>query len=145
MFGNKSKRSGEVSVDALIGSQVEIRGDVVFSGGLYVDGRIIGKVMAADGSEAMLTLAEHGHIEGEIRAAVVVISGRMDGDVHATERVELTPSARVNGNIHYQVVEMNAGAQLNGRLVHTATMAALPAPDDKPADRKSKKAEAAEA
>lgn len=145
MFKNKSKSSGELSVDALIGSQVEIRGDVVFSGGLYVDGRIIGKVVAAEGSEAMLTLAEHGHIEGEIRAAVVVLSGRMDGDVHATERVELTPSARVNGNVHYQVVEMNAGAQLNGRLVHTATMAALPAPDDKAADRKSKKAEAAEA
>ena len=145
MFKSKSKSSGELSVDALIGSQVEIRGDVVFSGGLYVDGRIIGKVVAAEGSEAMLTLAEHGHIEGEIRAAVVVLSGRMDGDVHATERVELTPSARVNGNVHYQVVEMNAGAQLNGRLVHTATMAALPAPDDKAADRKSKKAEAAEA
>ncbi|WP_449467898.1 bactofilin family protein [Stenotrophomonas humi] len=145
MFKSKSKSSSELSVDALIGSQVEIRGDVVFSGGLYVDGRIIGKVVAAEGSEAMLTLAEHGHIEGEIRAAVVVLSGRMDGDVHATERVELTPSARVNGNVHYQVVEMNAGAQLNGRLVHTATMAALPAPDDKAADRKSKKAEAAEA
>ncbi|WP_269792779.1 polymer-forming cytoskeletal protein [Stenotrophomonas sp. Iso1] len=145
MFKSKSKSSGELSVDALIGSQVEIRGDVVFSGGLYVDGRIIGKVVAAEGSEAMLTLAEHGYIEGEIRAAVVVLSGRMDGDVHATERVELTPSARVNGNVHYQVVEMNAGAQLNGRLVHTATMAALPAPDDKAADRKSKKAEAAEA
>lgn len=145
MFKSKSKSSGELSVDALIGSQVEIRGDVVFSGGLYVDGRIIGKVVAAEGSQAMLTLAEHGHIEGEIRAAVVVLSGRMDGDVHATERVELTPSARVNGNVHYQVVEMNAGAQLNGRLVHTATMAALPAPDDKAADRKSKKAEAAEA
>ncbi|KRG66510.1 cell shape determination protein CcmA [Stenotrophomonas humi] len=145
MFKSKSKSSGELSVDALIGSQVEIRGDVVFSGGLYVEGRILGKVVAAEGSEAMLTLAEQGHIEGEIRAAVVVLSGRMDGDVHATERVELTPSARVNGNVHYQVVEMNAGAQLNGRLVHTATMAALPAPDDKATDRKSRKAEAAEA
>jgi cytoskeletal protein CcmA (bactofilin family) len=69
-------------------------------------------------------------IEGEIRAQVVVISGRLDGDVHATEKVELTPSARVNGNVHYQVVEMNAGAQLNGRLIHaSAPMAALPAPE----------------
>ena len=46
------------------------------------------------------------------------------------EKVELTPSARVNGNVHYQVVEMNAGAQLNGRLIHaSAPMAALPAPE----------------
>ena len=147
MFGsNKSNRDGHLVVDALIGAQVVIRGDVEFSGGLYVEGTILGKVIAQDGaSNATLTVAEHGAIEGEIRAQVVVISGRLDGDVHATERVELTPSARVNGNVHYQVVEMNAGAQLNGRLVHTATMAALPAPDDKAADRKSKKAEAAEA
>lgn len=144
MFKSKSRQDNELSVDALIGSQVEIRGDVVFSGGLYVDGRIIGKVIAAEGSNAMLTLAEHGHIEGEIRASVVVISGRMDGDVHASERVELTPSARVNGNIHYTVVEMSAGAQLNGRLMHSAAVAALPAPEGKGSE-KSRKAEAAEA
>jgi cytoskeletal protein CcmA (bactofilin family) len=96
-----------------------------------VEGRIHGKVIAQEGaSAATLTLAEHGVIEGEIRAQVVVISGRLDGDVHATEKVELTPSARVNGNVHYQVVEMNAGAQLNGRLIHaSAPMQALPAPE----------------
>lgn len=132
MFGSsKSSRDGQLVVDALIGNQVVIRGDVEFSGGLYVEGRIHGKVIAQEGaSAATLTLAEHGVIEGEIRAQVVVISGRLDGDVHATEKVELTPSARVNGNVHYQVVEMNAGAQLNGRLIHaSAPMQALPAPE----------------
>ena len=132
MFGsNKSNRDGHLVVDALIGAQVVIRGDVEFSGGLYVEGTILGMVIAQDGaSNATLTVAEHGAIEGEIRAQVVVISGRMDGDVHASERVELTPSARVNGNIHYQVVEMAAGAQLNGRLIHaSAPMAALPPPE----------------
>ena len=132
MFGsNKSNRDGHLVVDALIGAQVVIRGDVEFSGGLYVEGRIHGKVIAQDAaSAANLTLAENGVVEGEIRAQVVVISGRMDGDVHASERVELTPSARVNGNVHYQVVEMSAGAQLNGRLIHASTpVAALPPPE----------------
>jgi len=132
MFGNsKSSRDSQLVVDALIGNQVVIRGDVEFSGGLYVEGRIHGKVIAQEGaSGATLTLAEHGVIEGEIRAHVVVISGRLDGDVHATEKVELSPSARVNGN--YQVVEMNAGAQLNGRLIHASSpVAALPAPEGK--------------
>ncbi len=127
---SKSNRDGQLVVDALIGSQVVIRGDVEFSGGLYVEGHIHGKVVAAEGaSNAVLTLAENGVIEGEIRAQVVVISGRMEGDVHATEKVELAPSARVNGNVHYQVVEMNAGSQLNGRLIHaSAPLAALPPP-----------------
>ena len=128
MLGRKNNRDSHMVVDALIGPQVVIRGDVVFSGGLYVEGRIEGKVLAEEGAKAMLTLAEQGHIEGEVRAAVVVLSGRLDGDVHAGERVELTPTARVNGNVHYQVVEMSAGAQLNGRLLHSAAMAALPAP-----------------
>lgn len=133
MFGSsKSSRDGQLVVDALIGSQVVIRGDVEFSGGLYVEGRIHGKVVAQEGSSAAnITLAENGVVEGEIRAQVVVISGRMDGDVHATERVELTPSARVNGNVHYQVVEMAAGAQLNGRLIHASNpVAALPPPEN---------------
>ena len=50
----------------------------------------------------------------------------MVGDVFADERVELASKARVQGNIHYQVVEMSAGAQLTGRLIH----AALGASDD---------------
>jgi cytoskeletal protein CcmA (bactofilin family) len=118
MFGNKSSRGDQTVVDTLIGAQVVIRGDLVFSGGLYVEGRIHGKVIAADGEPAMVTLAEQGCIEGEIRAPVVIINGQLDGDVHAGERVELAPKARVTGNVHYQVVEMSAGAQLTGRLVH---------------------------
>ncbi|AUZ56005.1 polymer-forming cytoskeletal protein [Stenotrophomonas acidaminiphila] len=142
MFKNKSSRDSHLVVDALIGPQVVIRGDVVFSGGLYVEGRIEGRVIAEEGAKAVLTLAEQGHIDGEVRASVVVLSGRMDGDVHAGERIELTPTARVNGNVHYQVVEMGAGAQLNGRLVHATTMAALPSPE---AAALQAQAEAAEA
>ncbi|WP_045764207.1 bactofilin family protein [Xanthomonas albilineans] len=128
MFGNKSGRSGQTVVDTLIGAQVVIRGDLVFSGGLYVEGRILGKVMAEEGAPATLTLSEHGTIEGEVRAPVVVINGQLIGDVHATERVELAPKARVQGNVHYQVVEMNAGAQLTGRLIHAGSIAALAPP-----------------
>ncbi len=114
MFGNKNSRSsGQTVVDTLIGAQVVIRGDLVFSGGLYVEGRILGKVVAEDGAPATLTLSEHGSIEGEVRAPVVIINGQLIGDVHAAERVELASKARVQGNVHYQVVEMNAGAQLD--------------------------------
>jgi cytoskeletal protein CcmA (bactofilin family) len=117
MFKNKpAQHVGQI--DTLIGSQVVIRGDLHFSGGLYVEGRIIGKVIADDGQRAVLTLAEQGSIEGEVRAPVVVINGQLHGDVHAAERVELAAKARVRGNVHYHVVEMTAGAQVTGRLIH---------------------------
>jgi len=132
MFGNKTSRGDQTVVDTLIGAQVVIRGDLVFSGGLYIEGRIHGKVIAEEGAPAMVTLAEQGAIEGEVRAPVVIVNGQLDGDVHASERVELAPKARVHGNVHYQVVEMSAGAQLTGRLIHAgaAARAALPSPEE---------------
>nr|WP_298120413.1 polymer-forming cytoskeletal protein [uncultured Pseudoxanthomonas sp.] len=124
MFKTKPIRPDVGAIDTLIGPQVTIRGDVVFSGGLYVEGHIQGKVIAEAGERAVLTLAEQGSIEGEVQVPVVVINGRMTGDVHAFDRIELAAKARVQGNVHYKVVEMSAGAQLTGRLVHAD---ALPA------------------
>ncbi len=121
MFGSsKSNREGQLVVDALIGNQVVIRGDVEFSGGLYVEGRIHGKVIAAEGSVARPDGRRAWRDRGRDPCPGGGHQWRLDGDVHATEKVELTPSARVNGNVHYQVVEMNAGAQLNGRLIHAS-------------------------
>ena len=127
MFKNKpAQNAGQI--DTLIGPQVVMRGDLHFSGGLYIEGRIIGKVIAEEGQHAILTLAEQGSIEGEVRAPVVVINGQLHGDVHAADRVELAAKARVRGNVHYHVVEMTAGAQLTGRLIHAdaAEIAAWP-------------------
>jgi len=117
MFKSKPTQA-DGQVDTLIGSQVVLHGDLHFSGGLYVEGRIVGKVIAEDGQRATITLAEQGSIEGEVRAPVVIINGRLDGDVYASERVELAAKARVQGNVHYQVVEMLAGSVLTGRLIH---------------------------
>ena len=118
-----ASRDGQ-PVDTLVGPQVTLRGDLEFSGGLYVEGRIVGRVTAVEGERAVLMLAESGSIEGEVRAPVVMIDGRLEGDVHASERVELAAKARVLGNVHYRMVEMHAGAQVTGRLVHADATAA---------------------
>ena len=107
MFKNKPPLADGQSIDTLIGPQVTLHGDLVFSGGLYVEGRVHGRIVA-----------EQGRIEGEVQVPVVVINGELQGDVHASERVELAAKARVVGNVHYRVVEMRAGATLTGRLIH---------------------------
>lgn len=114
----KSARNGTNTVETLIGPRVVIRGDVQFSGGLYVEGKIIGKIIADEGSAAVLTISEQGMIDGEVHAPVVVIAGSLHGDIHAGERVELSPTAKVQGNVFYKVVEMAGGATLTGRLIH---------------------------
>lgn len=118
MFGNSRKGNRPpMSVDTLIGATTTIRGDVIFSGGLHVDGRIVGSVIAEPDSDALVMLSQKGVIEGEIRAPHVVINGQLKGDIVATERVELAAQARVDGNIFYKMLEMAAGAQVNGRIV----------------------------
>ena len=118
MLKNKSARLPDGHVSTLIGPQVVIRGDIQFSGGLHIEGRVIGKLVAEEGQDAVLTLAENGSIEGEIHSPVVVINGRVEGDIHCSERLELASRARVQGNAHYKVVEMAAGSTLTGRLLH---------------------------
>ncbi len=154
MFGNgdrKPARGNGHAVETLVGPHAVIRGDVGFSGGLYVEGVIHGKVLADDGSAAVLTIADDVAGVGEVRAPVVVINGRLDGDVHASERIELAAKARVNGNIHYKVVEMAAGAMITGRLIHAdAPLAQLTGPESPaeapaPAVRGKARAEAQDA
>ena len=132
MLKKKSSWHDGQAVDTLIGAQVVLHGDLQFSGGLVVEGRIHGGVFAAPGQPATLTLGEAGLIEGVVDVPVVIVNGRIEGDVRATERVELAPRARVSGNIHYKVVEMRAGAVLVGQLMHLAegeaAQAAAPVP-----------------
>jgi cytoskeletal protein CcmA (bactofilin family) len=122
MFGsdkNKPARSGGGGVETLIGPRVVIRGDVHFSGGLYIEGRIEGAVVADESDpQAHVTLAERGSIEGEVRAPHVVVNGQLHGDIHSSQRIELAANARVEGNVHYHTVEMQAGSMLTGRLIH---------------------------
>jgi len=119
MWGNKKKPRQTAQIDSLIGQNTEIHGDVIFSGGLHVDGKVKGNVVAA-GSEqdSVLTLSERGTIEGEVKVPNVVINGTVIGDVHALTHVELAAQARVHGNVYYSLIEMAMGAEVNGNLVH---------------------------
>jgi len=116
----KNKKGARHSYDTLISSQSSITGDIHFSGGLHIDGKIYGSVVAEPDSEAVVRISDHGLIEGEVRAPHVIINGRVDGDVFSSEHVELAANAVVNGTVHYKLIEMVMGAQVNGSLVHEA-------------------------
>ncbi|GAB4358234.1 MAG: hypothetical protein Kow006_26590 [Gammaproteobacteria bacterium] len=126
MWGSGKKKSRPARVNTLIGQQTEVRGDVHFSGGLHIDGRVLGNVLAEEDDHAMLTLSEEGEVEGEIRVPVVTINGTVKGDVYARERIELAPRARIHGNVYYNLIEMAMGAEVNGNLVHSVPGAEKP-------------------
>lgn len=120
MFNRKRHEHSHTSQDtSLIARGTVIRGDLRFSGALHLDGRIEGTVLG-DGEDAMLTLSEHGQVQGEIRVPHAVINGHVTGNVHVSARLELAPQARIDGDLRYHTLEMAAGAQVNGRISRQA-------------------------
>jgi len=115
MFGQKKRHP--TRVDSVIGQQTQIVGDITFAGGLHIDGAVRGNVFAKADEKATLTVSERGAIEGEVKVPYVILNGIVKGDVHASDRVELAANARVEGDVHYRMIEMAMGAEVNGKLV----------------------------
>lgn len=117
MWGKKANKAKSARIGTWIGEESELAGDIRFSGGLHVEGRVTGNVIA-EGADALLMVSEKGRIEGEVRVPNIILNGTVTGDVHADEHIELGSSARVTGNVFYHLIEMAMGAEVNGNLVH---------------------------
>jgi cytoskeletal protein CcmA (bactofilin family) len=116
MLSSKNKNPGHY--DTLVSGKSEIVGDVHFSGGLHIDGKIKGNIIADDQSSAVVRISETGIVEGEIRAPNVIINGQVIGNVHSHKHIELAKKAVVSGDVYYTMMEMVMGAQVNGNLIH---------------------------
>jgi len=117
MFKRNNKGDVVRRIDTLIGRSARVQGDVEFAGGLHVDGCITGNVRATSGVPAALSVSEHGIVEGSVEAPNVVLNGRVNGDIHCSGRVVLGAKARVQGNVHYGLIEMALGAEIVGKLI----------------------------
>ena len=107
-------------IDTLIGERTTINGDLRFEGGLHIDGKIEGSVICDTTDAGILIISELARIKGEIKAPHIVVNGSVEGDLTATEKLEIQEKARVNGNIYYRSIEMTLGAQVNGQLYYQA-------------------------
>lgn len=120
MFGTKRSKP-QNRIDCLIGAGTLVEGNITFSGGLRIDGQVKGNVIAAPDKPGTLVLSEQARIDGEVHVSHAVINGTVCGPIHALEYVELQSKANVTGDVHYQALEMQLGAVMQGRLVHEAT------------------------
>ena len=116
MFGRKKRKHSVI--DTLIGPNSRINGDLQFDGGCHIDGTVKGSVSADLDSSSAVSISEDGGVEGSVTVSYVVLNGIVRGDVYASQRVELGPTARVIGNVYYNLIEMAIGAEINGKLVH---------------------------
>ena len=118
MFGSKKSGAPQARIESLIGAGTRVEGHIVFSGGLRIDGEVVGNVSAEGGGPATLVISEKAIIRGDVHVAHVVVNGQVHGPVHADALLELQAGARITGDVSYKTLEMQPGAVVDGRLVH---------------------------
>ena len=118
MFSKKHSKP-QTQIDSLIGAGTTIEGNLNFSGGLRIDGQVNGNVVAEQGKPSTLVLSEHARVNGEVNVTHLVINGSISGPVFVSEYMELQSKAKVNGDVHYTTLEIQLGAIVDGRLIHS--------------------------
>lgn len=105
------------TIDTLIGVKTELKGDIVFSGGLRIDGKVKGNVTAKGDANSMLVLSEHAVVTGNVTVPHLVVNGVIKGHIRSSERVELQAKADITGDLTYKTLEIALGASINGNLI----------------------------
>jgi len=98
---------------ANIGKSVVIKGELSGSEDLYLDGEVEGNIELNGNS---LTVGPNGRVRAHVNAREVVVNGHLDGDISATERVELRKSAVLVGDIRTQRIMIEEGASFKGSI-----------------------------
>ncbi|MDR2214891.1 MAG: polymer-forming cytoskeletal protein [Nevskiaceae bacterium] len=115
MFKRRNPRN--LPIETLVSARTHVEGDVTFAGGLQIEGRVTGNVLAQQGEPSRLVLGGQALVEGSVVADVVEVHGTVRGGILAPVRVVLSATAHVEGGLQYGSIEMAAGALIDGRLV----------------------------
>lgn len=102
----------------LVATNCELVGDIRFSDQLLVNGVVKGSIYAEAGSKATLTVSEKGQVRGEIRVPIVIINGKVVGEIRSDKHIELAAKAEVYGDVYYNLIEMVKGSKVQGQFLH---------------------------
>lgn len=102
----------------LISRATKVVGDLHFTGELQLEGKVTGNIIAEDEKDAKVVIADTGVVEGEIRAPVVIVNGKVLGNIYSSKHLELAAKGNVTGTVHYHSIEMVKGAQVNGSMIN---------------------------
>lgn len=105
------------SFETIIGPATEVHGRLVAHESLRIDGTVVGNIEARQDKKVSIALGRTGLVQGDISAFRVLVAGRVEGNIYATERVELHDGAEVRGDITYGQLGIEHGAKLNGLMI----------------------------
>jgi len=128
IVGNREDRGQELPTegrDTTIAAETVVQGDLCFSGRLIIKGTLKGTINAEADSESVLIVEESGRIEGEVKVPVAQVNGRLSGELHASKRLVLSARAEIDGDVHYERLELSEGCRINGNLRRIAAVESL--------------------
>ncbi len=98
---------------ATIGRSLVIKGEVIGSESLYIDGRIEGKISLPDNR---VTIGRNGTVQANINAREVVVMGKVTGNIECTDRVDIRSECVVTGDVSTMRISVEDGAVLKGGI-----------------------------
>lgn len=110
---NKKKQP---PIRSLIADGTHIQGSLTFTGGLRIDGIVVGDIRSNPEQPGILVISETASVTGEIHVDHIIINGTVTGPVFAQGMLELQPKTRITGDVHYTALEMHQGAIISGQM-----------------------------
>jgi cytoskeletal protein CcmA (bactofilin family) len=98
-------------LSGFVGNGTTLQGEASFKGMLRVDGHLSGQVKSEGGT---LIIGNNGQVDADVEVAVATIHGTVNGDIIASQRLELGRAAKVNGNIQTPSLVIEQGAVFEG-------------------------------
>ncbi len=105
--------------DTLIGNTTEIFGRLVLTDSIRIDGKVTGNIEAAKDNKVTVAIGRSGIVCGDISAHRVMVAGKVEGNICASERVEFYKDSEVRGDITYGSIGVEHGARLLGLVIQT--------------------------
>lgn len=116
-LGNKASEKSCDTIDTLIGPTTEVKGDLVYAGGLRIDGTVNGAIKAREQGNSTLIVSERAKVNGDVWVPHLILTGKIQGDVHSSECIEVHSTAEIAGDVYYKEIKMAPGATINGNLI----------------------------
>jgi cytoskeletal protein CcmA (bactofilin family) len=111
-------------IETVIGPGTTVNGDLMLIDSVRIDGKVIGDIQASQSNRATVAVGPTGEVIGHISAFRVIVAGKVEGNIAALERVELSHDCLVQGDISYSSINVQHGARLQGLVIQKLPQAA---------------------
>ncbi len=108
----KNQQINEKEIETIIGPLVKVKGDFQTDGSMQIDGHLEGTLKIGND----LIVGEKAVIIANLQAKRIMVAGEVIGNIKAKESLEITETAKINGDINAQILSVDPGAQINGRI-----------------------------